>query len=197
MGDHDLTQTHSKAVQGIAQQVKHLEPSPHTEQTVRKRNLGKHWGGSGLLRKAADLAVFDDVSLDLCFWDPTCSSWVGVKPQHSRPTSHNIGEFKNGRAMLRKRLRSLHNAIDEYVKLYDGPCRLGILDPFKEQQELIIRAPDGRHMDFQDWERACENRLPPALRSREWTRRRRRIRTRTRRVSRALGEGENTDNVDE
>ncbi|KAF5694448.1 hypothetical protein FDENT_1177 [Fusarium denticulatum] len=173
MHDHDLTQTHSKAVQGIAQQLKHLEPSPQTEQTVRKRNLGKHWGGSGLLRRAAELAIFDDVSLDLCFWDPTCSSWVGVKTQHTRPTSCNIREvcphgpfyphcpiidhvlkFKNGRAMLRKRLRSLHNAIDEYVKLYDVPYRLEMVDPFKEQRELTIRVPDGRHMDFQDWERA-------------------------------------------
>ncbi|KAF5573045.1 hypothetical protein FPCIR_14107 [Fusarium pseudocircinatum] len=204
MSDRDLTQTHYNAVQGITQQLEHLAPSPQGEQTkgeqaVRKRHLGKHCvirgsfvGGSDLLRKAAYLTIFHDVSLDLCFWDRSCSSWVGVKPQHSRLAGHNIRDFEDGRAMLRKRLRSLHEAIDGYVKKYDVPYRLEFLDPFEEQREVSIRVPDGLQMDFQDWKYACESHLPPEARSRERTRR-----IRTRQVSKASREGENTNIAEE
>ncbi|KAH7205068.1 hypothetical protein BKA60DRAFT_624857 [Fusarium oxysporum] len=198
MSDHGLTQTHCNAVQDIAQQLEHLKPSPQEEQTVEKWHLGKHCGmrgsflsGSSLLRKAATLTIYDDVSLNLCFWDPSCSSWVGVKPQYSRSTSRNIRELEDGEAILRKKLRPLHNAIEKHVKKYNVPYRLEFSNPFKEQRQVTIRAPDGRHMDFRDWERACENRLPPEARSRE------RTRTRTRRVSKALREGENTNNSNE
>ncbi|KAK2922324.1 hypothetical protein FoTM2_017826 [Fusarium oxysporum f. sp. vasinfectum] len=101
MSDHDLTQTHCNAVQDITKQLEHLKPSPQGEQTVEKWHLGKHCGmrgsflsGSSLLQKAATLTIYDDVSLNLCFWDPSCSSWVGVKPQYSRSTSRNIREVR-------------------------------------------------------------------------------------------------------
>ncbi|RYC80364.1 hypothetical protein BFJ63_vAg16754 [Fusarium oxysporum f. sp. narcissi] len=226
MSDHGLTQTHCNAVQDITQQLEHLKPSPQEEQTVEKWHLGKHCGmrgsflsGSSLLRKAATLTIYDDVSLNLCFWDPSCSSWVGVKPQYSRSTSRNIRELEDGEAILRKRLRPLHNALEKHVKKYNVPYRLEFSNPFKEQRQVTIRAPDGRHMDFRDWERAVstdqKRNINPCscLRSLdsvkiaylpkqdresglglglEGTRR-----TRTRRVSKALREGENTNNANE
>ncbi|KAL3584469.1 hypothetical protein FPOAC2_14249 [Fusarium poae] len=188
MSTHDLAQTHCNTVQhATQQQLEHPgldATSPQEERAVhsavrrtrrrrvKKWNPGKRFSmreafvdGTALLRKAARLARFDDIAVDLCFWDLGCSSWVGVEPRPSGAISRNIREFEggsgieDGRATFRKWLRSLHNGIAKYVEAYGVPCRFKCFDPFKEQWLVTIGAPAGWLMDSQDWERACESRL--------------------------------------
>ncbi|SPJ91017.1 uncharacterized protein FTOL_13419 [Fusarium torulosum] len=181
MSIHHLAQTHCNTVQHATQQLEHPgldTTSPQEERTVhravrrtrgrrvrprrvRPRNPGKRFsmreafvGGTALLQKAARLAEFDGISLDLCFWDLGCSSWVGMELRPSGAMSRNSREFEGGRATFRKWLRSLHDGITKYVEAYGVPCRLKCFDPFKEQWLVTIGAPDGWLMDSQDWERA-------------------------------------------
>ncbi|KAL3588161.1 hypothetical protein FPOAC2_14060 [Fusarium poae] len=183
MSTHDLAQTHCNTVQhATQQQLEHPgldTTSPQEERAVhsavrrtrrrrvKKWNPGKRFSmreafvdGTALLRKAARLARFDDIAVDLCFWDLGCSSWVGVEPRPSGAISRNIREFEggsgieDGRATFRKWLRSLHNGIAKYVEAYGVPCRFKCFDPFKEQWLVTIGAPAGWLMDSQDWERA-------------------------------------------
>jgi hypothetical protein len=202
MSIHHLAQTHCNTVQHATQQLEHPgldTTSPQEERTahsavrrtrgrrVRKRNPGKRFSmreafvdGTALLRKAARLARFDGISLDLCFWDLGCSSWVGVEPQPSGAMSRNSTEVRpdggrftphcpitdyvlkfegesgieGGRATFRNWLRSLHDGIAKYVEAYGVPCRFKCFDPFKEQWLVTIGAPAGWLMDSQDWERA-------------------------------------------
>jgi hypothetical protein len=203
MSTHDLAQTHCNTVQhATQQQLEHPgldTTSPQEERAVhsavrrtrrrrvKKWNPGKRFSmreafvdGTALLRKAARLARFDDIAVDLCFWDLGCSSWVGVEPRPSGAISRNIREVRlgrgrftphcpitdyalkfeggsgieDGRAIFRKWLRSLHNGIAKYVEAYGVPCRFKCFDPFKEQWLVTIGAPAGWLMDSQDWERA-------------------------------------------
>ncbi|OBS15918.1 hypothetical protein FPOA_13330 [Fusarium poae] len=178
MSTHDLAQTHCNTVQhATKQQPEHPgldTTSPQEERAVhsavrrtrrrrvKKWNPGKRFSmreafvdGTALLRKAARLARFDDIAVDLCFWDLGCSSWVGVEPRPSGAISRNIREFEggsgieDGRATFRKWLRSLHNGIAKYVEAYGVPCRFKCFDPFKEQWLVIIGAPAGWLMDSQ------------------------------------------------
>ncbi|KAL5603500.1 hypothetical protein FOVSG1_006250 [Fusarium oxysporum f. sp. vasinfectum] len=196
MSTHDLAQTHCNTMQHATQQLEHPRldtTSPQEQRTARpavrrvrtrrgrKRNPGKRFGmaeafidGSTLLRHAARLARFDGISLDLCFWDPGCSSWVGVEPRPSGAISRSIREVRpgggrftqhypitdyvlkceDGRATFRKWLRSLHDRMAKYVEAYGVPCRFKCFDPFEEQWLVTIRAPACWLMDSQDWERA-------------------------------------------
>ncbi|TVY62472.1 hypothetical protein Focb16_v004210 [Fusarium oxysporum f. sp. cubense] len=181
MSIQDLAQTHCNTMQHATQQLEHPRldtTSPKEERTARPavrrarrgargRGPGKRLSmrdafvdGSTLLREAARLARFDGMSLDLCFWDPGCSSWVGVEPRPSGVISRSIREFEDGRARFQKSLRSLHNRLAKYVEAYGVPCRFKCFDPFKEQWLVTIGAPAGWLMDSQDWKRACESRLP-------------------------------------
>ncbi|KAK2684466.1 hypothetical protein QWA68_016754 [Fusarium oxysporum] len=181
MSIQDLAQTHCNTIQHATQQLEHPRldtTSPQEERTARPavrrarrgargRGPGKRLSmrdafvdGSALLREAARLARFDGMSLDLCFWDPGCSSWVGVEPRPSGVISRSIREFEDGRARFQKSLRSLHNRLAKYVEAYGVPCRFKCFDPFKEQWLVTIGAPAGWLMDSRDWERACESRLP-------------------------------------
>ncbi|EXL38943.1 hypothetical protein FOCG_18428 [Fusarium oxysporum f. sp. radicis-lycopersici 26381] len=181
MSIQDLAQTHCNTIQHATQQLEHPRldtTSPQEERTARPavrrarrgargRGPGKRLSmrdafvdGSTLLREAARLARFDGMSLDLCFWDPGCSSWVGVEPRPSGVISRSIREFEDGRARFQKSLRSLHNRLAKYVEAYGVPCRFKCFDPFKEQWLVTIGAPAGWLMDSQDWKRACESRLP-------------------------------------
>jgi hypothetical protein len=182
MSIHHLTQTHCNTVQHATQQLEHPgldTTSPQEERAVhsavrrtrrrrvKKWNPGKHFSmreafvdGTALLRKAARLARFDGISLDLCFWDLGCSSWVGVEPRPSGAISRSNREFEGGRATFRNWLLSLHNGISKHVETYGVPCRFKCFDPFKELWLVTIGAPAGWLMDYQDGERACESRLP-------------------------------------
>ncbi|KAH7184268.1 hypothetical protein BKA60DRAFT_588880 [Fusarium oxysporum] len=175
MSIQDLAQTHCNTMQHATQQLEHPRldtTSPQEERTARPgvrrarrgargRGPGKRLSmrdafvdGSTLLREAARLARFDGMSLDLCFWDPGCSSWVGVEPRPSGVISRSIREFEDGRARFQKSLRSLHNRLAKYVEAYGVPCRFKCFDPFKEQWLVTIGAPAGWLMDSQDWKRA-------------------------------------------
>ncbi|EXA28606.1 hypothetical protein FOVG_19800 [Fusarium oxysporum f. sp. pisi HDV247] len=175
MSVQDLAQTHCNTMQHATQQLEHPRldtTSPQEERTARPavrrarrgargRGPGKRLSmrdafvdGSTLLREAARLARFDGMSLDLCFWDPGCSSWVGVEPRPSGVISRSIREFEDGRARFQKSLRSLHNRLAKYVEAYGAPCRFKCFDPFKEQWLVTIGAPAGWLMDSQDWKRA-------------------------------------------
>ncbi|KAI8401587.1 hypothetical protein FOFC_18456 [Fusarium oxysporum] len=220
MSIHDLAQTHCNTMQHATQQLEHPRldtTSPQEERTARPavrrarrgargRGPGKRLSmrdafvdGSTLLREAARLARFDGMSLDLCFWDPGCSSWVGVEPRPSGVISRSIREFEDGRARFQKSLRSLHNRLAKYVEAYGVPCRFKCFDPFKEQWLVTIGAPAGWLMDSQDWKRACESRLPYEAR---WEARRDRevadpISTSSQGVARkGEREGGNTTNLD-
>ncbi|KAG6996366.1 hypothetical protein FOFC_08041 [Fusarium oxysporum] len=181
MSTHDLAQTHCNTMQHATKQLEHPRldtTSSQKKRTARparrvrprrgqKRNPGKRFSmreafidGSTLLREAARLAKFDGISLDLCFWDPGCSSWVGVEPRPSGAISRSIREFEDGRARFQKSLRSLDKRLAKYVEAYRVPCRFKCFDPFKEQWLVTIGAPAGWLMDSRDWERACESRLP-------------------------------------
>ncbi|KAH7183962.1 hypothetical protein BKA60DRAFT_589348 [Fusarium oxysporum] len=175
MSIQDLAQTHCNTMQHATQQLEHPRldtTSPQEERTARPavrrarrgargRGPGKRLSmrdafvdGSTLLREAARLARFDGMSLDLCFWDPGCSSWVGVEPRPSGVISRSIREFEDGRARFQKSLRSLHSRLAKYVEAYGVPCRFKCFDPFKEQWLVTIEAPAGWLMDSQDWKRA-------------------------------------------
>ncbi|EXL63551.1 hypothetical protein FOPG_20175 [Fusarium oxysporum f. sp. conglutinans race 2 54008] len=175
MSTHDLAQTHCNTMQHATKQLEHPRldtTSSQKKRTARparrvrprrgqKRNPGKRFSmreafidGSTLLREAARLAKFDGISLDLCFWDPGCSSWVGVEPRPSGAISRSIREFEDGRARFQKSLRSLDKRLAKYVEAYRVPCRFKCFDPFKEQWLVTIGAPAGWLMDSRDWERA-------------------------------------------
>ncbi|RKL04231.1 hypothetical protein BFJ70_g17211 [Fusarium oxysporum] len=195
MSTHDLAQTHCNTMQHATKQLEHPRldtTSSQKKRTARparrvrprrgqKRNPGKRFSireafidGSTLLREAARLAKFDGISLDLCFWDPGCSSWVGVEPRPSGAIRRSIREvrpgggrftknypitdyalkFEDGRATFQKSLRSLDKRLAKYVEAYRVPCRFKCFDPFKEQWLVTIGAPAGWLMDSRDWERA-------------------------------------------
>ncbi|KAG7429294.1 hypothetical protein Forpi1262_v009341 [Fusarium oxysporum f. sp. raphani] len=147
MSIQDLAQTHCNTMQHATKQLEHPRldtTSSQKKRTARparrvrprrgqKRNPGKRFSmreafidGSTLLREAARLAKFDGISLDLCFWDPGCSSWVGVEPRPSGAVSRSIREVRGWESEI----------------------------PKIEQWLVTIGAPAGWLMDSQDWKRA-------------------------------------------